>query len=289
MDVLKTVSPPSLDRALTILEELAGSHHGLRLPEIARKLGLPKSSTHCLLLGLERRSYVQRDSSGRYLFGRKVLILSDVALSGMPLRKIAYPILNGLMRRTGLTVGMAILDRSQAVLIERIYPPHLPPVTKWFGKRLDVHCTALGKALVAFQPQEQWADMIPGSVLSRHNDNTIASAKGFLKELELTCARGYATDWEESELGTYCLAVPVSFPSKQATAAISLVGSPRDIDLIVQPALVKLLKDARTAIERPFESGQRCDLGISNGRPLASGAVQKDRATAPQTRDRVRA
>ena len=158
---VKTASPPSVDRAFTILEEVAQSHRGLRLREIANKLGAPRSSTHSLLVALERRGYLQRnESSGRYRFGPKVFTLANAGLKGMALREISYPILAGLMRQTGLTVHMAIMDREHAVLIEQIVPPpELAPMT-WPGERLELHCTALGKALAAFEPAEQWARFV---------------------------------------------------------------------------------------------------------------------------------
>src|ERR1039457_924752 len=150
--------PPAVDRALTILEVLAQSTRGLRLPEIALRLGLPKSSAHSLLVGLERRGYLQRsDTSGRYRFGLKILSLATAALCGMTLRDIAFPVLTGLMRSTGLAAKMAILDHDQAVLIEQVHPPHVSAPMTWLGRSLDLHCTALGKVLAAFQPGETWA------------------------------------------------------------------------------------------------------------------------------------
>ena len=141
---VKTASPPSVDRAFTILEEVAQSHRGLRLREIAKKLGAPRSSTHSLLVALERRGYLQRnESSGRYRFGPKVFTLANAGLKGMALREISYPILAGLMRQTGLTVHMAIMDRDHAVLIEQIVPPpELAPMT-WPGRAAG---TALHRA-----------------------------------------------------------------------------------------------------------------------------------------------
>src|ERR1044071_9536985 len=117
---VKTASPPSVDRAFSILEEVAQSRRGLRLREIANKLGAPRSSTHSVLVALERRGYLQRnESSGRYCFGPKVFTLANAGLKGMALREISYLILAALMRQTGLTVHMAILDREHAVLIEQ--------------------------------------------------------------------------------------------------------------------------------------------------------------------------
>src|ERR1051326_3577722 len=194
----KTGSPPAVERALTILEELSRSKRGLRLPEVALRLGYPKSSTHSLLVALERRGYLQRnDKTGRYRFGSKILTLANAALCGMTLREVGHPVLANLMRSTGLASKMGILDRGQALLIEQVHPPHILAPSTWLGKRLDLHCTALGKALAAFQLHEQWNRLSTEHTLARHNDSTICSPTRFIKELMLTRERGYALDNEE--------------------------------------------------------------------------------------------
>jgi IclR family KDG regulon transcriptional repressor len=248
---VKTTSPPSVDRAFTILEEVAQSNRGLRLREIAQKLGAPRSSTHSLLVALERRGYLQRnESSGRYRFGPKVFTLANAGLKGMALREISYPILAGVMRQTGLTVHMAIMDREHAVLIEQIVPPpELAPMT-WPGERLELHCTALGKALAAFEPEEQWDRFVSKRALSRHNENTICSRKKLMDELATTRKRGYAFDDEEVDLGVRCLGVPVFGAAGEAVAAISVCGTCVELHEANAAELVKLLMAAATQIHR---------------------------------------
>src|SRR5450759_322080 len=269
MQALKTVSPPAVDRALTILEVLAHSTRGLRLPEIALRLGVPKSSAHSLLVALERRGYLQRcDHSGRYRFGPKILSLANVALCGMTLRDVAYPVLAGLMRSTGLAAKMAILDRDQAVLIEQVHPAHVSAPMTWLGKRLDLHCTALGKVLAAFQPKEQWSRMITEHRLPRHNANTICSPRHFLKELALTRERGYALANEEFDLGMRCLAVPVCANADGAVAAIGITGTTSEIH---EGNLESLLKTVTTAA---------ANIGASLA-PVAEQAPAKLSASEP--------
>ncbi|MCX6628238.1 MAG: IclR family transcriptional regulator [Candidatus Solibacter sp.] len=232
---VKTASPPSVDRAFTILEEVAQSNRGLRLREIALKLGAPRSSTHSLLVALERRG---------------VFTLANAGLKGMALREISHPILAGLMRQTGLTVHMAILDREHAVLIEQIVPPPELGPTTWPGERLELHCTALGKALAAFEPEEHWDGFAGKRALARHNDNTICSRKKFLDELATTCKRGYAMDDEEVDLGVRCLGVPVFGAGREAVAAISVSGTCVEVHTGNAAELVKLLTAAANQIRR---------------------------------------
>jgi DNA-binding IclR family transcriptional regulator len=249
MTSLKTGSPPAVERALTILEELARSKRGLRLPEVAHRLGFPKSSTHSLLVALERRGYLQRnDRTGRYLFGSKILTLANAALCGMTLREVAHPHLACLMRTTGLASKMGILDRDQALLIEQVLPPHVLAPMTWLGKKLDLHCTALGKALAAFQLSHQWNRLATEHSLARHNDATISSPTRFIKELTLTRERGYALDNEEFDLGMRCLAVPVFSAPDETVAAIGVTGTTLEVYDGNLESLVRSLKGAAADI-----------------------------------------
>ena len=247
---VKTASPPSVDRAFSILEEVAQSNRGLRLREIATKLGAPRSSTHSLLVALERRGYLQRnESTGRYCFGPKAFTLANDGLKGMALREISYPVLTGLMRQTGLTVHMAILDREHAVLIEQLVPlPEMAPMT-WPGERLELHCTALGKALAAFQPEDHWERFAGKRALPQHNENTICSRKKFLDELAITRKRGYAFDDEEVDLGMRCLGVPVC-GAAGTIAAISVCGNCAEVHAANAEKLVRSLTTAAAQIQR---------------------------------------
>jgi DNA-binding IclR family transcriptional regulator len=249
MTSLRTGSPPAVERALTILEELARSKRGLRLPEVVHRLGFPKSSTHSLLVALERRGYLQRnDKTGRYLFGVKILTLANAALCEMTLREVAHPALACLMHSTGLASKMGILDRDQAVLIEQVHPPYVLAPMTWLGKRLDLHCTALGKALAAFQPRQNWNRLATEHSLPRHNDATISSPTRLIKELTLTRERGYALDNEEFDLGMRCLAVPVFSAPDETAAAIGVTGTTLEIYDGKLESLVKSLKAAAADI-----------------------------------------
>ncbi|HOQ45971.1 MAG TPA: IclR family transcriptional regulator [Bryobacteraceae bacterium] len=254
---LRTASPPAVDRALTILEAVARSNRGLRLPEIALRLGIPKSSAHSILVALERRGYLQRNSSGRYLFGPKIFTLANIALSQMTLREAALPVLKALMNGTGVAAKMAILDRNQAVLIEQVHPPRGAAPMTWPGKRLELHCTALGKALTAFQPSDQWKRLIAEHTLPRHNDNTICSPDRLLRELALTRERGFAFDNEEFDLGFRCLAVPVFGAANEPLAAIGLTGTVFEIHDGNMASLVKQLSFAAATIREAFDSANR--------------------------------
>lgn len=219
-------SVPSIDRALTVLELLAQSRGGFSVSEISRKLTLPKSSVHLLIGTLEKRGYLQRNAvNGKYCFGLKLVSLSRTALENLDLREGAKPFLQGLMRKTGLTVHMAVLERNEAVIIEKVECPGLLRLATWIGRRLDVNCSGVGKALIAFLSDEEFEQQFKAKALAKHNENTTVSISKLKRELERVRTVGYALDDEEDEIGFRCIGAPVFNFTKKVVAAISVAGT----------------------------------------------------------------
>jgi IclR family acetate operon transcriptional repressor len=166
----------------------------------------------------------------------------------MTLREVAHPVLVGVMRHTGLASKMGILDQDQALLIDQVHPPQISTPMTWLGKHLDLHCTALGKALASSMPSEEWQRLTTQHKLARHNDATICSPGRLIKELTLTRERGYAFDNEEFDIGMRCLAVPVLSASGEPVAAIGVSGTTLDIQESLLEPLVRVLKTAAARI-----------------------------------------
>jgi DNA-binding IclR family transcriptional regulator len=253
MSTIKTKSVPSLDRALKVLEALAASKNGLSLSELSRNLNLPRSSTHCLLITLERQGYLLRnEKSGRYLFGMKLLSLANMAISGLSLRKEARPSLRALMEATGLTVHMAILEQNEAVIIEKVESPYQMRLGTWVGKRMGVHCTAVGKALISHWP-EQEIDRLIRHGLPRYNENTIISSKKLKNNLRQVRELGYSVDDEEDTIGSRCVGAPIFDHTQKdrVIASISVAGFAAQINSQTFYALTeKVKKGAATISEK---------------------------------------
>jgi DNA-binding IclR family transcriptional regulator len=244
----RTQSVPALERGLSILESLSKSKHGLTLSQLSRALELPKSSVHCLLLTFERHGYLHHDdSSGRYRLGLRFCDLANAALGGVMLRDQAAPFLRQLRESTQLTTHMAVLEHDEVVLIEKLEAP-ASRVNSWIGKRMDVHCTALGKALTAALPEEQLDVLVHRHGLLRHNDNTIASIKKLKQELEQVRRRGYAIDDQEEEIGVRCIGAAVLGGGQQPLAAISITGTIEQIYGDTLDSFVAKVKGAAASI-----------------------------------------
>lgn len=249
----KCCSVPSVERTLRILEILAISQRGMSLSEISRNLALPKSSTCLLLATLEKNGYLQKNvQTGRYHFGLQLISLSRNALENLDLRQVARPILQKLAQATRLTVHLAVLERGESVIVDKIEAPGLVKLATWVGRRVDVNCTAVGKALIAFLPKDSFNKQVKGRVLAKHNDRTIVSIRALERELAQVRKLGYSFDDEEDEIGLRCVGAPVFDSNAAVIAAISVAGTVSQLPLEVVPEVGERVKKSADAISSNF-------------------------------------
>jgi DNA-binding IclR family transcriptional regulator len=240
---LKEYSVPSIERALSVLECLAQAKRGFSLSEIGRKLRIPKSSAHLILSTLERRGFLQKNAkTGRYCFGLQLVSLSRSALENLDMREEAKPFLRSLMQQSGFTVHMAVLERDEAVIIEKVEAPGLVKLASWIGRRLDVNCTGVGKALLAFLPDDELDYLLKTKEFARHNSRTIISKSALKRDLKLVRQSGYSLDNEEDEPGVCCIGAPVFDESGRAVAAISISGIASQIGTNRVPILARMVR-----------------------------------------------
>src|SRR6267154_1486519 len=183
---IKNDSPSAaVERALAMLEAVAQESDGLSNAEISRNLNIPKSSASYILRTLETRGYLTRDAaSGRYRVGLKILSLSRGALGGRDVRGIALPIMRHLTHQTGLTCHLAVLDGPDAVYIEKVEPEGFIRMDTWVGRRMRVHATSVGKAIVAHIPQEQLEEILRKSGMEKRTPKTITTMPRILEALK---------------------------------------------------------------------------------------------------------
>jgi DNA-binding IclR family transcriptional regulator len=236
---------------------LAASRNGLSLPEVSRTLAMPKSSAHKVLITLLREGYVNRSQrTAKFSLGYKLFTLANQALDALRIREVAIPPMRQLMLQTHLTVHMAILERFEAILLAKIVPPGLSSVSTWIGRRMEVHCTGVGKALIAYLAEQDLEELLQSRVFARHNDNTIVSPKRLRLELETVRKNGYSIDDEEDELGMRCLGAPILAEDGQLLAAVSIAGTVAQVnDENRRDLTAKLLRTAAVIAKSISEEG----------------------------------
>ena len=214
-----------LDRALAILNLLSAEGPDLSLGEISDKIELHKSTVHRLIMVLERHKLIERNSvNGRYRLGLKLFELGTRAVSQLDLRERARPVLERLVLETSETVHLGILDEGEVLYLDKVEPARSVRMSSSVGRRNPVHCTAMGKSILAWLPESQVEAIVRRHGLKAMTANTITSFLDLKAELGAIRERGYAVDNEEIEEGVRCVGCVVRDFSGGSVAAISVSG-----------------------------------------------------------------
>jgi DNA-binding IclR family transcriptional regulator len=217
---------PAIDRAFDLLELLADKCGSLSLSEISRTLHIPKSSAHYLVHTLVTRGYLQLTPNGRnYSSGsRLTVILGDQSVGRHQLRKICAPYLRKLATTFGLTAHAAVLEDSEGTIIDKQECTTNREPGLNLARHFDLHCTALGKALIVELSEGELEKLFQNRGFPRHNTKTIFSLDALKSDLEKVKAKGFAVNDEEHTVGVRAIAAPVPNHLGQVIAAISLHG-----------------------------------------------------------------
>jgi DNA-binding IclR family transcriptional regulator len=216
----ETVEPatPSavIDRISLVLDAFDGPGR-LTLAQLVRRTGLPRSSAHRMLERLVQLRWLRR--SGRdYELGMRLVELGSLAVHQDRLVRAARPLLGELHRATGLVVHLAVLDGPDVVYLEKVGDRLASAIPTRVGGRQPAHCTAVGKALLAFCDDDSEVDLH-----ARKTRYSICGRSQLAAELAKVRAHGIAFEREELLLGFGSVAAPIGSPG-EAVAAVSVCG-----------------------------------------------------------------
>lgn len=214
-----------LDRALGILDSLSNEGPELGPAELSERLELHKSTVHRLLMVLERHRLIERKpQNGKYRLGMKLFELGSQAVAQLDLRERAQPYLERLVLETGETAHICVLNGDRMLSIANVESPRTLRTPSAVGRRAPLHCTSVGKALLAFLPKGEADELIKKCELTRYTGCTLTTPARLKAELKLIRRRGYAMDNEETEEGLRCIGAPVWDYSGKIVAALSIAG-----------------------------------------------------------------
>jgi len=233
---------PAVEKSFAILEMFAARNQGYTLSEVARLLRLPISTASSLLYTLQACSYLYRNNKGQFFLTMKMLTEGNKALGQMKLREIAEPELKKLTVETGLASILGVRDGDQVVCIEKIEGTSPIQLASHIGKRMFLHQSSYGKAILA-HVSEQEVDSVVASVgLPAATENTITSLPNLKKVLSRIRTEGYALDDQETGIGIRGIGAPVFDHNGVVSAAVAVGGSIFEIDKNLK-ALAKAVKD----------------------------------------------
>lgn len=213
----------SVERALRILDLFDEHSTELKITEISTLMGLHKSTLHSLLKTLQAQGYIsQNPDNGKYRLGMKLVERGDFVVHSIDIRQKANNYLVDLSVKTGQTTHLGILDGKEGVYIDKVEGKKAIITYSRIGRRLPIHSTAIGKALIAFKNQNEIDALLKDYVYTKQTEQSITDSKQFLAELEQVRVLGYAVDNQENEQGVKCASVPIWNHEKRVIAAISI-------------------------------------------------------------------
>src|SRR6266404_7671322 len=214
-----------LDRALALLDALADERDGVSLAELSARLRLHKSTTHRLVMVLERHRLVnRRTETGRYALGLKLFELGSRAVANTDLREHARPALQRVLYETDETVHFCVLDDGEVLYVDKMEPQRSVRMASSVGRRAPVHCTAVGKAMLAELPASEVEQIVRRHGMRRITRHTVTTPAELTAELRAIRTRGYAIDDEENEEGVRCVGAAIVDSAGRPVAAISVSG-----------------------------------------------------------------
>lgn len=238
----------SVDRAAALLLALGESHGEAGVTELARRLGLHKSTASRLLATLEKRGLVEQDEeSGKYRLGLIVIRLAERAERTLDLRALAMPELDRLARSTRETTGIGVLDGEQLLTVAQADGPNLVAVGDWTGRAVPLHSVAAGKVLLASMPEREILRLVRRG-LDRFTPRTLTQLEPLLEELARIRRRGYATGFGEYDPSLNAVAAPVYDARGQVAAALDVWGPAFRITPARVPELAQQVRAAAAAV-----------------------------------------
>lgn len=215
----------SVDRALDILEAVAGANGEMTVDQIVVATGLPKSTAFRVLATLTGRRLLERDAQTQtYRLGMLALVIGARAMGDLDLRRVSRPHIEKLMAVTGETVHLSILSGDSALCIDKIDASRSMRMASFVGFLDPLHCSGVGKALLAFQDDKLRNQLLGRMRFEPHTLRTITDRTRLAAQIAEIRGQGFAVDDEEIEEGLRCVAAPIRDHSGVVVAAVSISG-----------------------------------------------------------------
>ena len=238
----------SVDRAAALLLALGECTGEAGVTELARRLGLHKSTASRLLATLEKRGLVEQDGeSGKYRLGLVVIRLAERAERTLDLRSIAMPELDRLARATRETTGIGILEGDHFLTVAQADGPNLVAMSDWTGRTVPLHSAAAGKVLLSSLPEREVMRLVRRG-LNRYTDRTITQLEPLLEDLARVRRRGFSTAFGEFDQALNAVAAPVHDARGNVVAAVDIWGPSFRVTPARIPELAAQARESAAAV-----------------------------------------
>jgi IclR family transcriptional regulator, KDG regulon repressor len=223
----------------------------LGVTELARRLGLAKSSVHRLLSTLLGEGLVERNPhTGHYRLGVRLIELGDAARSRLGLSRVALPLLTDLRDQLGESVRLSVAHQSDVVVIERLDGTTAPRLPSEGPRRLPLYCSAEGKVLLAARTDTELADYLARTPFMRLTERTVTDPARLRTELIRVRRRGWAESVNEWRSGVAALAAPIRDDLGEVVAALTVYAPPNRFRVLARARLAALVVESARTLSR---------------------------------------
>jgi DNA-binding IclR family transcriptional regulator len=226
---IQTIMINSVLKAIKIMHLFNKTETRHTLAEISRRLEIPKSTAHNLLNTLLSEGYIEKVEGDAYALGTTPLVLTQNIRANVEIRDPAAPLLRQLADYARESVYLTIRDGDYALYIYAVESPQRLLARTAVGDQAPLHCTAVGKATLAFLPEEEVEAIMDRVGMAVFTEKTISSLDALKEDLAKTRKRGYSIDCEEHEANTFCIGAPILDRRGRVIGACSLSGTSPDI------------------------------------------------------------
>jgi DNA-binding IclR family transcriptional regulator len=246
----------AVDKAFELLAAVPGGGQTVGVSELARTMRLSKSTVFRLLTAMERNGFVERDE-GRYRLGRRLHDIGAQVYEPRPgrLHELLTPIMTSLYEASRETVHLGVLLDSEVALLGRLHGRRSTPHSLHLGSRFPAHCSAMGKAMLAYDPVA--ADALIARGLTARTPRSITTPQRFRAELQHVRETGVATSDQEARPNLTCVAIPLRDQARRPIAALSISGPSRGFDGHRNTLMLRAVAAEAERLIRPTTPAER--------------------------------
>lgn len=268
----ENTAPSAIAKLVMVIETLTAEH---RLSDISRATNLPTSTVHRILQELVQLGWVHETDDRGYALGARLLGLVGQAGDESQLARLGRPIISTLNEQTGHTIHLAVRQGDEAVYVDKLDGRRAYQMRSRIGLSIPLHCTAIGKAVLAALPDEDVLEIARRTGLPRRTQHTITESDELLRHLRTVRRLGFAIDDQENELHTRCIGAAIVDSRGAPIGGVSLSSLAFDLDKKKVSRTAPLVLAAANSLSEALGAASQARNGVGDERRRAGGRARR--------------
>ncbi len=278
----------ALQRGLRLLHLFSESPRGLTAKQVASLSRLPVSTVHRFLANLVTSGFLNRDVEGNHHLGIACFSIGQAAAGQLDIRRLSVPYLRELNQQTRETIHLTVRHGLSAVYVEKLDSPEPLRIFSRIGASVPLYCTAVGKVMLAYMPDDEQDRVLPELDLKRLTSNTVGNLQELKTEMSRVRKNGYASDMEEHELHIRCVAAPIWDHTGSVQSSLSITAPAFRMSVARLRQLAPLIQSAGLKISAELGYRPAASASMSTAENHSGNGAQQSANTAAQRKERQR-